>query len=162
MISHQYTPEDALRILMTKLSPYPELYALVQEAIDTGKEDFKYLPEHEDSEYYQLDSDDSRTARTRQSKTHEYRKLARLSAEEALRVAIDVLQAHFVEQPLFVNTIICNMKEIDGIEIDIQTETQFADATNSPSKLERTPDEDLATQRHNLSLLRVLTDFSGE
>ena len=74
MISHQYTPEDALRILMTKLSPYPELYALVQEAIDTGKEDFKYLPEREDSEYYQLDSDDSRTARTRQSKTHEYRK----------------------------------------------------------------------------------------
>ena len=32
---------------MTKLSPYPELYALVQEAIDTGKEDFKYLPEHD-------------------------------------------------------------------------------------------------------------------
>ena len=24
MISHEYTPEDALRILMTKLSPYPE------------------------------------------------------------------------------------------------------------------------------------------
>ena len=161
MDTHEYTPEDALRLLLGKLRKYPDLYAQVQEAIDAGKDTPRQLPEHHDTEGTQVEMSAFRP-QSRRDKPHEYRKLTPFSVEEALDVAALALQANFVEQPLFVNGIMDNLNAGGGIEVDVRTETQSIDESNTAFKLNRTSDNDLRIQKGNLDLLRRLIDFSGK
>ena len=92
MSTHDYTPEQALEVLMQKLGSGDEqLAAEIRAAIDTGKD----VAESEPS--------------SRRKKPRTYRKTVPFSYEEALQVAISALQAHFIEQPLFANSCAANM-----------------------------------------------------
>ena len=168
MAQHEYTPDHALQLLLRKLRQHPDLYAQVQEAIDAGKENIdapsRRLLARRD--IIRTETEDSGLRfQPRRDKPHEYRKLAPFSAEEALDVAARALQAYFLEQALFVNAIIDNLKVTGGIEIDIRTDTQSigeTSGTDTAFKLNRSSDNELGTQKGNLDLLRQLLDFSGE
>src|SRR5437868_3786395 len=83
MARHEYSPQQALNVILqriTKLSP--ELGGEIQAAIDIGKDTWET---------------DSRSAR-------QFRKRVAFSTEEALQIAIRILQAHFVEVPMFLNS----------------------------------------------------------
>ena len=95
MASHNYTPELALDILLAKLrSKDPLLVAVVQAAIDTGK----------DVEERETTSDARRRPRL-------FRRTVRFSQEEALGVAVHVLRAYFVEEPMFRASALADLKE---------------------------------------------------
>lgn len=86
MPANQYTPQQALEALMQKLRARDEALALqVQAAIDAGK-----------------DVSETEPATDRRKKARVYRKTVPFTHGEALQIALDALQAYFVEQPLFV------------------------------------------------------------
>jgi hypothetical protein len=88
MPNHDYSSQEALNVLMRKLRFRDQgLAAEVQAAIDAGKDVLETEPSN----------DRRRSARA-------YRKTVPFSHEEALQVALDALQAFFVEQPLFANS----------------------------------------------------------
>jgi hypothetical protein len=92
MPNHEYTPEKALELLMRKLGETNEILAAqIQAAIDAGKDIRETEP-----------SPDGR------KKPRVYRKTVPFTYEEALQVALDGLQAHFVEQPLFMKSAALN------------------------------------------------------
>src|SRR6267378_472492 len=94
MNGQDYTPEDALNILMAKLrAKDSELAVEIQAAIDQGK-----------------DIQQTEPAKGRK-KARSYRKTVPYSRQEALQVAIDALNAYFVEQPLFMNSCHDNMAQ---------------------------------------------------
>lgn len=85
MPKHDYSPETALNILLKKIGERDQtLAAHIQTAIDAGKDTAGVEP-----------SSDKR------KKPRVYRKKAPYTAEEALILAIEALQAYFIEQPLF-------------------------------------------------------------
>jgi hypothetical protein len=95
MEENQYNAQQALDLLMKKLAASNEgLAAQVRAAIDIGKDVSEVEPS--------LD---------RRRKGRAYRKAVPLTQEEALRIALDVLQAYFVEQPLFVDSTADNFAE---------------------------------------------------
>ena len=84
---HDYSPREALVLLLTKVRERdPELARHLQSSIDTGKDvsEKEYLPNRK--------------------KPRVYRRTVRFTDEEALRIATEGLQAHFVEQPLFITS----------------------------------------------------------
>src|SRR5690242_17055824 len=93
MSSHEYSPQQALDVLMRKLQARDEtLAAQVQSAIDAGK-----------------DVTETERATDRRKKDRVYRKTVPFTHDEALQVALDALQANFVEQPLFVDSAADNL-----------------------------------------------------
>ncbi len=85
MPEHEYDPEQALQVLMLKIRERNEvLAAQIQAAIDAGK-----------------DIEETEPSLDRRKKPRIYRKAVPFTHQEALAVAIDALQAHFVEQLLF-------------------------------------------------------------
>lgn len=87
MPDHDYTPSQALSVLLEKLGRADEtLAARVKSAINAGK-----------------DVQQEEPARDRRKRPRVYRKNAPYSNEEALAVALDVLRAHFIELPRIVN-----------------------------------------------------------
>lgn len=93
MPSTEYTAEQALAVLMGKLEARDEeLAAHVQEAIDAGK-----------------DVSETEPAVDRRKKARVYRKTVPFSHEEAIQIALNALQAYFIEQPLFVNSAADNL-----------------------------------------------------
>lgn len=88
MQANQYTAQQALDLLMKKLLARDEaLAAQVQAAIDVGK-----------------DVSETEPATDRRKKARVYRKTVPFTHEDALQIALDALQAYFVEQPLFVDS----------------------------------------------------------
>lgn len=170
MAQHEYTPDDALQLLLGKLRQYPDLHAQVREAIDAGKEDIDTkAPSRQRLARRAMGrteiEDSGLRFEPQRDKPHEYRKLAPFSAEEALDVAARTLQAYFVEQALFVNAIVDNLEVAGGIEIDIRTDTQSINETSRTDtafKLNRSSENELRTQKGNIDRLRQLLDFSGE
>ena len=173
---HQYTPQEALDLLMKKLRAQDEsLASQVQLAIDAGK-----------------DITETEPATVGRKKERIYRKSVPFSHEEALQVALDALQAYFVEQPMCVNSVADNFaKAVVGfptehspawpisqeepdsvscgevgeekiVEIELQTETQISKTGEETLVLKRTPKEQIDAQRQNIVHLRRLTDFKGE
>ncbi len=169
----EYSPKQALELLIEKIRKLdPSLADIVQAAIDTGKD----IPEETDS--------------FSRKKKRTYRKRVPFSHEEALKVAIDVLQAYFVEQPLFVNVAsatfaqaavgVPNNRLLPGppdskerepvslerkgedkkIEIELQTETQIAKSGEETLNLKCVPEQQIEEQRQNIRKLRDLT-YSG-
>ena len=84
---HDYSPREALDLLLQKVTERdPELARHLQSVIDAGKD----VSEREYS--------------GNRKKPRVYRKTVRFTDEEALRIATEGLQAHFVEQPLFITS----------------------------------------------------------
>src|SRR6267378_3581905 len=179
MNGQDYTPEDALNILMAKLRANDsELAIEIQAAIDQGK-----------------DIQQTEPAKGRK-KAREYRKTVPFSRQEALQVAINALNAYFVEQPLFRNSCQDNIaqavvgkprrqrytweREISfaadmesqgkekAIEIELVTETQLPSDTTAVQlhqetwKIERVTTEGIQEQQRNLARVRELMRFEDQ
>jgi hypothetical protein len=172
MPNNQYSAQEALQLLMRKLRGQdPELAAEVQAAIDAGKDvsETKPIPGRR--------------------KGHIYRRTVPFSHEEALQVAMDALQAYFVEQPMFVDAAADNLAQsaigvpandrsvaqvnrqqdeplsLEGrglekaIEIEIQTETQISRTGDETLPLKRVPKQLIEEQHQQIIHLRDLLDF---
>ena len=172
MPDHQYSPQEALETLMRKINERSkELAIKIQEAIDAGKD----VSEVE----WSID---------RRKKAHEYRKAVPFTHEEALQIALDALQAYFVEQPHFVDSAELNLKkaavgvpskvdnfwtnktgeekvftEREGQEkevlIELHTETQLKKVGDETITLRSTPKDQIGQQIIRIRDLRELTDF---
>jgi hypothetical protein len=177
-----YTPEIALRSLMSKLTERdPELAARIQTAMDEGKD---------------IDEAEVVKGKGKKKKRREYRKTVPYTDEEALKVALKALEAYFIGQPLFANSLHENMvktaigeprrprfssekREIfpvlagtDGIEkiteVEMHTETQLraemqiARPGQEMQILPRIDPHSIEEQQRNLSRLRELIDFGVE
>jgi len=174
MPDHQYDAEQALETLMRKLRARNESLAThIQAAIDVGKD----VTETEPSQ------DGRRKARV-------YRKAVPFTRGEALKVALDALQAYFVEQPLFVDSVATNLgKAAVGmlverqrmwraeepeavstqqageeklVEIELQTETQLDKSGEATMLLKRMPKNQIEMQQRHITKLRGLVDFTAE
>lgn len=173
MRNHDYSPDEALAVLMRKLAERDTvLQGQIQAAIDAGKD----VEEHENIPGLR------RRARG-------YRKTVRLTDEEALRMALDGLQAHFVEQPLFVISAARDFKavaaghpvgnrrrsrsgnqqspsvpleEVDTakvLEIELQTETQISRKDQQTFRLEPHSDQLVEEQKMHVRRLAELIEF---
>lgn len=171
---HEYNSQEALEFLMGELrSRDEELASEVQEAIDAGKDVTATEPV------------------PGRRKEHAYRRTVAYSTEEALQIAMDALQACFVEQPMFVDSasddlaqsaigipigrqnnsrILRNEREpIDlaeqgvekQIEIEIHTETQISRTGEETFRLRRVSTDQIEEQRQNVIHLRELMTFEG-
>lgn len=180
MPAHQYSPRQALEVLMKKLGIKDQtLTAQVQAAIDAGK-----------------DVSETEPATDRRKKARVYRKTVPFSHEEALEVALDALQAYFVEQPMFVDSAADSLAkaaigvpkhnlpnwayspsvvaeepeplslegkdEEKAVEIELQTETQISKTGEETLPLQRKPKDQIEQQRQHIIHLRKLTNFTKE
>lgn len=184
MGEHTYTPEQALSLLLAKLSDRSsELATQVRVAIDIGKDIWEKSP-------------------SRNGKTRWYRKSVPFSEEEALQVAIDVLQAYFVEQPMFVDSSAdefakaalgharqrsirfpteiatdplglereLEREQVDlsdqgvpkAIEIELQTETQISRTNQEMITLKRMSPEAIKGECENIRKLREFLTFEED
>ena len=176
MPRNSYTAQQALDLLMSKLRAQDDLLARsIQAAIDAGK-----------------DVSEEEPAADLRRKPRVYRRTVRFSPEEALQVAVDALQAYFVEQPLFIDNASNNFAkaalgrpthglnqwvpsgderepvilEQQGnekyLEIELHTETQVTREGDEVFALKRLPRQSIEEQRQQINHLRALTDFSEE
>lgn len=170
MPSHDYSPRAALELLIRKVTERdPELASRLQSAIDAGKDvsERQYSPHRK--------------------RPRLYRKTVRFSDEEALRVAVDALQAHFVEQPMFVisaahqfaaaalggrvdpsripraespKAVATEGVGVDKpLEIEVQTETQISTADEQTVRLAPPAADALKQQQEHVGRLLDLTRF---
>jgi len=170
MATNEYSQRDALDALLSALNDkLPELATRVRTAIDVGK----------DVEEVERPTGGRRKVRS-------YRKAARLSDEEALRAAVEVLQAYFVEQPQFVSSATQNFRlaalggtltasgegrktpgpaanesaaglnEEKVLEVELRAETQITAADLETQILEPKPDELVREQMNNLEAVCTL------
>jgi hypothetical protein len=161
---------------MKKLRAQNELLATqIQTAIDEGKDASEEEP-----------SIDGR------KKPRIYRRTVPFTHIEALQIALDALQAYFVEQPLFINEaadnfakaaigrpsmdygqsrsnsderelVILERQDNDKqLEIELHTETQISREGDEIFALERIPRQSIEDQQLHIKQLRTLMDFSGE
>lgn len=169
--SPDYSPAQALALLLRKLdAANTDLAAQVRAAIDAGK-----------------DVDEEEPSRSGRRKARRYRKAVPLSEEEALQSAVDVLQAYFIEQPLFVSAAMDNFmpaavagprKESEWppgkqavravetgrgdekrLDIELRAERQITTGGDETQRLHRAKQEELTRQRENVSRLRSLLAF---
>lgn len=174
MSNHDYTPEQALQTLLRKVRERDETLAeRIRIAIDAGKD----IRETE------------RPRGRRQRALRTYRRKVPYTHEEALAVALDVLQAHFIEIPMFVKSAAADFEEaaigvpVDSrrgqtqnkheveavtlkdtgapkqLQIEIQTETQLSNTNEVIFDLEPMPEGQIEEERANLNRLKDLTTF---
>jgi len=94
MPQHEYTAEYALDLLMKKLTERsPELARQIQDVVDHGKDA----------------GEQERPPGGKKSRR--YRKTVPYSYGEALNAALDALGAHFIQQPLIINSACEEMRE---------------------------------------------------
>ena len=169
MASHEYSPREALELLLQKVIDVDtELANVLQAAIDAGKD----VLESEG----QVDL----------KKQWRYRKTVRFSDEEALRVAISIFEAHFIEQYLFVNSAVAEFElaglddsaslrkkslyqpqaeSVEGalmqkrLEVELQTETRISRTDKQTVPLTLTDKELIDQQKRNLRRLSELVAF---
>ena len=122
MPENDYTPQEALDLLLNKVSARDIILAeQVRMAIDAGK-----------------DINETEPAVDKRKKARIYRKTVPFTPEEALQIALDVLQAYFVEQPLFVDSAADNLaKSAIGIPKNNLSNWAYDSATlaNKPEPL---------------------------
>src|ERR1035438_4281644 len=95
MSNHDFTPQQALELLMRKLGERDgQLVAQVQASVDAGKDVLETEPRTD-----------------RRKKPRVYRRTVPYSYDEAFRVAVDALAAYFIEQPLFIKSCLDNMAQ---------------------------------------------------
>ena len=174
MSTHDYSPAQALELLLRKLDEAnTNLAAQARAAIDAGK-----------------DVDEEEQSRAPRKKARRYRKAVPLSEEEALLAAVDVLQAYFVEQPLFVSSAMDNARAaaLDGpreeselkrgkrsareaengsgndklLDIELRAETQLTAGGDETYRLLRRSKSEMTQQGENVLRLHKLLEFGVE
>lgn len=176
MPDQQYNAGQALEALLRKLRARDEsLASHIQAAINAGK-----------------DVTETEPSQSRRKKARVYRKAVPFTREEALQVALDALQAYFVEQPLFVDSAATNMAKaavgVPGerrrtwgmiseepeavsveqvgeeklVEIELQTETQLDKSGEATMPLKRMQKHQIEAQQRHIAELRGLVDFTEE
>ena len=170
---HDYSPREALDLLLQKVTERdPELARHLQSVIDSGKD------------VWERDYSGNR------KKSRGYRKTVRFTDEEALRIATDGLQAHFVEQPLFItsaarhfaaaalgaradpssNTLfeeqaVASTKDVGiekQLEIELQTETHISRVNEQNIRLLPPAEDMLEQQKAHVKRLFDLVAFDQE
>lgn len=172
MPTQEYTPQQAVELLMAKLKSRDEdLASEIQAAIDAGKDVTETEPV------------------PGRRKRHVYRRTIPFSNEEALQVAVTALQAYFVEQPMFVEAAAAEFAQaaigiptgrrrlsqialeeheavsLEGrgerkrVEIEIQTETQISRTGEETLPLLPVARGTIEEQRQQINRLRELMDF---
>jgi hypothetical protein len=173
MAINEYTPRQAFEVLMNHLRTGDgQLAAHIQSVVDAGK-----------------DVDETQKLGKRGRRSRSYRRTVPYEYEEALQVALDALQAYFVEQPLFVDSCSKNMAMTEvgttrtsrtrsqaieehsnepafesaggrkRIEIELRTETQISERNEDMFELKEIDVSQIEQQRHNISQLRNLCSF---
>jgi hypothetical protein len=167
MSAHDYSPQDALAILMRKLMERDrDLAAQVQAVVDEGK-----------------DVEETDIVGSRRKRTRLYRKTVPYSYDEALRAALKALEAYFIEQPLFASSCLDDFEKtalgapkhlhqhsdsgIDirtqgvekAVQIELRTETQITEPGPETLPLKRVSAQQISGQKENLSHLMRLIDF---
>ncbi|WP_292367791.1 hypothetical protein [Methanoregula sp. UBA64] len=173
MSAHEYTPENALSLLMQKLKERNQDLALkIQSEIDSGKDIRAEEPEID-----------------KRKNPHTYRKKVPYSHAEALQIAVDALESYFIEQPLFVKSMTENLgstllggpnlisldrsyeknirdknsfvsaEKRKPVEIELRTETQMSIRGEETIELIPPSFELIESQKKNLEVLRYLTNF---
>ncbi|MGA2912570.1 MAG: hypothetical protein ABSE07_03545 [Methanoregula sp.] len=162
----EYSPEVALSRMMEKLRMHnKELASQIQLIIDAGHD----IIEKE------ISSDRKKTLRT-------YRKKVPYSAQDALIVVVNALEAYFVQQPAFIESLMKNisnssmglgsdekreavLKESDGkikrVAIELQVETQIVKTGEEVIELKLDSHDLIEQQLDNIKRLRNLTTFKG-
>ena len=172
MSKHDYTPNEALETLLSKLRERDlSLEAAVRSAIDLGK-------------------DVTEEQRLGRRKIRKYRKTVPFTHEEALHVSLEVLRAYFVELPLCINSAIDNFKfagiiplrqgrpawiqeeksleaaehvgDEKPLEIEIQTITQISRTQQQPLTLKKWEAQLIDQQLTNLKATLGFFDFAEE
>jgi hypothetical protein len=173
MSAHEYTPQDALEILMHRLRDRnSELADHIQAVVDAGK-----------------DVQETETYRGRRKQSRSYRKTQPYSYEEALQVALDALQCYFVEQYLFIDSCLddvaaamvalprtgqhawLNPKERrmfgdtesrgkeKEVNVELRTETQISQPGQETFRFQRIATSSIEEERKNFARLRSLLEF---
>lgn len=171
---HEYTPEQALELLLRKLGECDEsLASEVRGAIDVGKEEL--IEEREG-----------------RGVTRHYRSISRYSHEEALNVALNALQAYFVELPMYIassdndlqscNIAVTRQTELDfgqsarrdgddsvvpvtnnlRLAFEVRTQTQLSDSDEEEYFPERFNETIIDEQTQNIERLKVLLNFKDD
>ena len=172
MAPHDYSPSEALALLFEQIEKgSPELASNLRAAIDAGKDVWE-----------------SKTF-VGSEKPKKYRKAVRLSDEEALRVVIRALRAHFVEHPLLTTSAVSEFAHasLDAsatphaqspterrpasfgehdpiekkIEIELQTETRVLPRDKKTAQLLSTDKEMIEDQKRTINRLFQMTDFNS-
>jgi hypothetical protein len=119
MSNHEYSPERALEVLLGKLGERDAtLAAVIRGAIDAGKDTVVTEP-----------------SRNGRGKPRIYRQTVPFTHEEALQVAVNALQAYFVELPLLINSAVENF-EMAAIGIPRQKLPPF-NGDDEPEQLDK-------------------------
>ncbi|MCL4552200.1 MAG: hypothetical protein M1305_01395 [Candidatus Marsarchaeota archaeon] len=169
MSTHDYSPQQALDLLMRKLDEREKsLGEQIRAAIDAGK-----------------DVEEKEPVKGRPAKQRVYRKTVRFTDEEAIQVALGALRAWFIEQPLFVRsaaknfmraavgapvepwqTFWRNKGQLQGLsmhgvgsekmlEIELQTETRVSKADQQTVRLVPVLEGDIKQQKAHLRPARA-------
>jgi len=147
----------------------------VQDAIDEGK-----------------DISETEISRDRRQKPHTYRKTVPFTHDEALLVAIQVLEAHFIEVPLFINSAVADFTqsalgipdqkpaiqvvgndepelvieraqgEPKDLEVELQPETRLTGEDRIPLSLQPIALARINEEKENLRRLLEMVDFDEE
>jgi hypothetical protein len=171
--NHDYTPEQALDTLLTKLREKDlSLEAAVRSAIDLGK-------------------DVTEVQRLGRKRVRRYRKTVPFTHEEALHISLEVLHAYFVDLPLCINSAVENFKSAavtvsrqnrpaswvqeerrllatehvgdeKPLEIELQTMTQISRTQQQTLPLKTWEQQLIDQQLNNLKTTIALFDFTEE
>jgi hypothetical protein len=173
MAANEYTAQQAFEVLMNHLRERDgQLATHIQAVVDAGK-----------------DVDETQQVGQRRKRSRSYRRTVPYSYEEASLVAIDALQAYFVEQPLFIDSCVKNMattgvgsarplrsgwQPVQGntgeaavesigqrkkIEIELRTETQISEPNQEMFELREIDVTQIENQQNNLKQLKELLAF---
>ena len=141
MASHEYSPREALELLLRKVRERDADLAIgLETVIDAGKdvvEKETLRTEKMPWEYASPPVDDlaaGQGAFGAKKKPREYRKTVRFSDEEALDIALLALRAHFVEQPLLLTSA---MSEFGKVALEPEGGQKVDAAFDQQSSLSR-------------------------
>jgi hypothetical protein len=174
--ANEYTAREALSTLIAKVEEGDgDLAAHIRGVINAGKD---------------IEEKEPTLLRRRRPRT--YRRTVPYSAAEALRAAVDILEAYFVESPRIINAtlddflragvgipedgwayldrgegkvpaIVEELNAEKNVQIETQTETQITQQTDRQVlPLERIPRELIEDQSTNLERLSTLISFEDE
>jgi hypothetical protein len=169
---HDYSPEQALDVLLRKLRERDvTLETAVRAAIDLGK-------------------DVTEVQAVGRRRVRKYRKTVPFTHEEALRLALDVLQAYFVDLPFCINSSIENLRSAavsaarqerspwgeeenkvvsneqvgdeKEVEIELQTVTQISRTQQETLPLKTWEQQAIDNQFDQLKRIAHLFDFTED
>ena len=183
MANHDYSPQEALDILVRKLAVRnPELAEHIRAIVNQGRDIQEIEP----------------PSGERRKKSRVYRKTIPYPYDEAVQVALQALATYFIEQPLFIESCLDNMNKaavgtlrgfkylrspgnkaaagiIAGtemtekeVQIELRTETelpteiQLSSAVHDTEILRRTPVLQVNEQRENIAKLKALFEFGDQ